>query len=112
MVDFGQPWDRVLWPTLAPDACSAAFCSTFTHAGREVSFFSTCDGEEAILRTAGCFLIWAIPPQGLEEAVESLRDVWTHYARRQIASPTPTARAIVGRKGETVPRSKLSIQTE
>ena len=51
------------------------FYSTATHTGDTVSFMAYGDGDESLRRILGCILLGAMPPEGLEEAIDSLKEI-------------------------------------
>jgi hypothetical protein len=70
------------------EGCSLFF-STVNSAGDELSF--RIEGEEnSVKRLLGCVMIAAMPEEGVEEALQSLKDIlefWQHPAQRMLPSP-------------------------
>src|SRR5262245_14481711 len=58
--------------TADSDACMASFRTTVTHAGQDLSYFAEDFGEDSLKRTLGSLLLWRIPSEGLNEAIEAL----------------------------------------
>jgi hypothetical protein len=69
-------------------------------------------GHDAIKRTIGCLLLWSTPAEGLDEAVESLSDIWSHYGKLRSAAHVPKITTVVARTGEKLSRPNLELQSD
>jgi len=58
-----------------PEVEYAVFRSTVNVAGQEMSFWAAGAGENALKRVLGCAMMVAMPENGIEEAVASLKDI-------------------------------------
>src|ERR1700692_4214862 len=65
-----------------PAETSASFSATITHGGNSLCFSAVDHGHEALYRTIASLLVWQIPSEGLQESIESLFDIRTHYCNR------------------------------
>ena len=94
-------------------ALTACFTTTITTSdGRPILFSADDGGSDALKRTIGCLLLWSTPTEGLDEAVESLGDVFSHYTKLNGPSHAPKIVTVVGRPGERVSRPNLDLQSE
>jgi hypothetical protein len=111
---FGTPYSL---PTPAtsgdPSSLSACFTTTITTSdGRPIMFSADDVGHDAIKRTIGCLLLWSTPTEGLDEAVESLSDIWSHYGRIRPAAQVPKITTVIARSGEKLLRPNLDLQSD
>lgn len=73
--------------------------------------FTTNDtGADAFKRAIGCLFITQLPAKGLDEALESLRDLWEYHAPRPVqVLPRMMSNTVQGRIGTVGERAPLVL---
>lgn len=89
----------------------AVFSGTVNSPGQELSFWIEAGGEDALRRLVGCAILVAIPEEGMEEALTSLRDILDfHYERQYVLPPAGvTTQRRAGSIARTAKRPDLAI---
>lgn len=100
---YEKPWDLVqlsdvVWEMATP--VRASFHATVNSPGEQISFlWLEGDDETALKKFAGCIMITLMPKEGLDEAVQTLKDTLSFYAYRPLAKALPpgTEQRVMGR---------------
>lgn len=58
---------------------TASFHAQVTSAGNTMEFGINGGGIQAIKRALGCAILTALPDSGIDEALQSLQDMWIYY---------------------------------
>ena len=73
---------------IAPEPVYAVFRGTVNSAGQEFTFWFERGGEHNLKRVIGCAILAALPDEGVEEALNSLRGVFQfHYENLFLLTP-------------------------
>lgn len=66
---------------------------TVNSPGQEFRFWAESLGENAVKRAMGCVIMFAMPEEGVEEAISTLRDIYQFSTEATaLALPAPTRR--------------------
>ena len=79
---------------------------------QELSFTFEGEGASALKRTIGCTIVWAIPDEGIDEALTKLADIYSftiESASLRLAPPPPETRKGHGRIMASSERPELVI---
>lgn len=79
---------------------------------QELSFTFEGEGTSALKRSIGCTIVWAIPDEGIDEALTKLADIYSftiETARLRLSSPRPETRKGHGRIMTGTERPELVI---
>lgn len=82
-----------------------------TSAGYTLSFDTAAQGLSAVKRTLGCLILTALPETGVDEALQSLQDIWVYHSQYAPApalplhTPPQVGSAFVARQTERPPLS-------
>ena len=97
--------------TVALDGTYATFQGLVMSQHGTVAFSASDTGINALKRAMGCLILTHLPPQGLDEALQSLHEVWTCYAPRPMVSlPRRLAHTVQGRLGPSTERGPLILE--
>ena len=91
--DLQLPWSHnpSNEPLFTEQPILAAFCGTVKSAGERFWLSATGDGKSALKRIIGCALIAHLPDEAMDEALESLRDIFDFWSRSRhyiLSQPT------------------------
>lgn len=88
----------------------ARFNATVNSPGEQISFWLDADDETALKKFVGCLIISAMPEEGLNEALTSLKDVWDfHIYTPPKALPDRSRQVAAGRVVRTRKRPDLFL---
>lgn len=76
LIEFEPLWPRVVFNT------------TVKSVGEEVSFWIEHEGDDAVKRYLGCVIISAMPEDGVNEALQSLLDIFAFNTQRLQLPPS------------------------
>jgi hypothetical protein len=85
-------WDLNLSPDFPdfPSGVRADFHGEVTSSQSSLVFASEAQGLSAVKRTIGCLFLTSLPEAGLDEALETLQEVWSYWSKYPLVQP-PTA---------------------
>ena len=94
-----------------PSWTRAVIYTTVTSPGQEVSLWTERVGNDAVKRVIGCAMIFAMPEEGINEALASLRDIleFSYEATHGMLPPPVAVRRSMGRIVGTTRRPDLVI---
>lgn len=88
------------------DAVQAVVQGTVNSPWQELSFTFTGEGVNALKRSIGCSIIWAIPDEGIDEALNNLVNIYSFAIESASLRLAPPPSEIRGGRGKVIASSE------